>query len=141
MAEDTQQAQALRDVRDKLCMLLEDSDLYDARHVLEEIGHTELWDEQVVLHSKVRAVWDGPGRPESPILGPMIHKRAGLQSHLGSQRDDLSPHRTSRGKIAIFICKQDLHCVVAPGGGVLLKLRLGTPLHQVPGTSCKHSRP
>ena len=56
MAEDTQQAQRLRDTRDKLCMLLEDSDLYDARQVLEEIGHTELWDEQVILHSKVRAV-------------------------------------------------------------------------------------
>ena len=90
MAEDTQQAQRLRDVRDRLCTLLEDSDLYDARHVLEEIGHTELWDEQVVLHSKVRAVWNGPQWLESTVLGPMIHKRAALCYSLGSQRDDNS---------------------------------------------------
>jgi len=55
MAGETEQAQRLRDLRDKLCMLLEDSDLYNAKHVLEQIGSTELWDEQVVLHSKVRA--------------------------------------------------------------------------------------
>ena len=54
MAEDSAPAQRLRDLRDKLCMLLEESDLYDARHVLERIGASELWDEQVVLHSKVR---------------------------------------------------------------------------------------
>ena len=63
MAEDTQQAQQLRDTRDKLCMLLEDSDLYGARHVLEQISHTELWDEQVVLHSKVRTVRNALWRP------------------------------------------------------------------------------
>ena len=55
MSEDSTPAQRLRDLRDKLCMLLEESDLYDARHVLQRIGATELWDEQVVLHSKVRA--------------------------------------------------------------------------------------
>ena len=57
MAGETEQAQRLRDLRDKLCMLLEDSDLYDAKHVLEELESTELWDEQVVLHSKVRAAF------------------------------------------------------------------------------------
>lgn len=55
MSEESAQAQRLRNLRDKLCMLLEESDLYDARHVLERIGVTELWDEQVVLYSKVRA--------------------------------------------------------------------------------------
>ena len=55
MSEESAQAQRLRDLRDKLCMLLEESQLYDARHVLERIRATELWDEQVVLHSKVRA--------------------------------------------------------------------------------------
>lgn len=55
MAEESTQAQRLRDLRDKLCMLLEASDLYDAAHVLQRLGATELWDEQVVLHSKVRA--------------------------------------------------------------------------------------
>ena len=54
MSEESAQAQRLRDLRDKLCSLLEESDLYDARHVLERIGATELWDEQVVLHSKVK---------------------------------------------------------------------------------------
>ena len=90
MAEDTQQAQRLRDTRDRLCVLLEDSDLYDARQVLEEIGHTELWDEQVVLHSKVRAACNGPRRPESTVLSPMIQKRAALKNRLGSQHDDFS---------------------------------------------------
>ncbi len=53
MSEDTEQAHRLRDVRDRLCMLLEDSELCDAHHVLEQIASTELWDEQVILHSKV----------------------------------------------------------------------------------------
>ena len=55
MSEDTERAQRLRHLRDRLCMLLEDSDLCDARHVLEQIASTELWDEQVILHSKVGA--------------------------------------------------------------------------------------
>ena len=58
MSEESAPAQRLRDLRDKLCSLLEESDLYNARHVLERIGATELWDEQVVLHSKVRPCAD-----------------------------------------------------------------------------------
>lgn len=54
MAEDSAAAAALRETRDKLCGLLEESDLYDTRAVLQRCAHTELWDEQVVLHSKVR---------------------------------------------------------------------------------------
>ena len=54
MAEDSAPAQRLRDVRDKLCGLLEESVLYDAQVVLQRCAKTELWDEQVVLHSKVR---------------------------------------------------------------------------------------
>lgn len=54
MAEDGAAAARLRETRDKLCGLLEESVLYDARAVLQRCAHTELWDEQVVLHSKVR---------------------------------------------------------------------------------------
>jgi hypothetical protein len=47
-------AERLRELRDKLCSLLEDSSLYDAATVLQAVAGTELRDEQVVLHSKVR---------------------------------------------------------------------------------------
>lgn len=80
MAEDSDQAQRLRDVRDKLCSLLEESVLYDARAVLQRCADTELWDEQVVLHSKVRlnllraqALGSGSG------FGPNLTIRACLQ--------------------------------------------------------------
>ena len=57
MAEDSADAQRLRDTRDKLCGLLEESVLYDAHAVLKRCADTELWDEQVVLHSKVCIPW------------------------------------------------------------------------------------
>ncbi|BDA48080.1 Transforming growth factor-beta receptor-associated protein [Coccomyxa sp. Obi] len=53
MAEDSAAAARQREVRDKLCGLLEESVLYDARAVLQRCADTELWDEQVVLHSKL----------------------------------------------------------------------------------------
>ena len=56
MAEDSEAAAQLRETRDKLCGLLEESVLYDARAVLQRCADTELWDEQVVLHSKVCAM-------------------------------------------------------------------------------------
>ena len=134
MGEDTQQAQRLRDVRDRLCMLLEDSDLYDARHVLEQIGHTELWDEQVVLHSKVRAVWNGPRRFENTPVLPLIHKHAALQNYLDSLHDDVSHLR--------HVTWQDCHLYMdtrpalrrSPCWCCLLKLESDIPLHQVLGT-------
>lgn len=70
MAEDSEAAQRLRDLRDKLCGLLEDSDLVDARQILEHIEATELWDEQVVLHSKVRT-W-GMMHPAYPCMQPAL---------------------------------------------------------------------
>ena len=44
----------LRAARDKLCSLLEESALYDASLVLEAVAGSELWDEQVLLHCRVR---------------------------------------------------------------------------------------
>jgi hypothetical protein len=44
----------LRAARDKLCSLLEESALYDASLVLESVAGSELWDEQVLLHCRVR---------------------------------------------------------------------------------------
>lgn len=55
MREETSAAERLRQTRDKLCGLLEDSILYDAKSVLDAMAGSELWDEQVVLHSKVFA--------------------------------------------------------------------------------------
>ena len=46
-------AQNLRAVRAKLCGLLEASELVDAGLVLECVSDGELWDEQVLLQSKV----------------------------------------------------------------------------------------
>ena len=46
----------LRGARHKLCSLLGASvQLYDARLVLRAVSNSELWDEQVLLHCRVRA--------------------------------------------------------------------------------------
>ncbi len=51
--EEEEAARELRAVRAKLCGLLEASELVDAGLVLERVSDGELWDEQVLLHSKV----------------------------------------------------------------------------------------